>query len=161
MAPKGAEMVLVVVLTAMFLAGASAQSNCTGLIITLSPCLDYIKEGNSSTPSSGCCSPLATVVQSQPQCLCEVLTIDVNSLGLNINRTLALALPNACNIQTPSISLCNAVSPAGSPADSPPTVTSGGGSNTDPSDGSFVKLPYSLLFFLLFITSYASIFTSF
>jgi len=42
------------------------------VLVNFSPCLSYIAN-NSSTPSSGCCSQLASVVSSQPQCLCEVL----------------------------------------------------------------------------------------
>lgn len=64
---------------------------CRNVIITMSSCLDYIT-GKSSTPS--CCSQLATVVGSQPQCLCEALA-GGSSLSVNINQTRALALPNA------------------------------------------------------------------
>ncbi|KAA8543261.1 hypothetical protein F0562_021244 [Nyssa sinensis] len=106
MSVKRMEMTLTVVLIAALWAGAMAQSSCTNVIISLSPCLNYIT-GNSSTPSSGCCSQLATVVRSQPQCLCEVINGGASSLGININQTLALALPNACNVQTPPISRCN------------------------------------------------------
>ncbi|CAI9785678.1 unnamed protein product [Fraxinus pennsylvanica] len=38
----------------------------------LSSCLSYAT-GNSSTPSSSCCSSLGNVVQSQPWCLCSLL----------------------------------------------------------------------------------------
>ncbi|KAD6120123.1 hypothetical protein E3N88_11394 [Mikania micrantha] len=85
---------------------AMAQSGCTTALVSLSPCLGYVS-GNSSTPSTSCCSQLANVVQSQPQCLC-VFTGDGSGAppGLNINQTLALALPGACNIQTPPVSRC-------------------------------------------------------
>lgn len=105
------EMSLVLVLVTMFLAKAAAQSSCTNVIISMSPCLNYIT-GNSSTPSSGCCSQLASVVRSSPQCLCEVLNGGGSSLGVNVNQTQALALPGACNVQTPPLSQCN-----GKPAD--------------------------------------------
>ncbi|KAK3042179.1 hypothetical protein RJ639_001299 [Escallonia herrerae] len=94
MAGQGIEMGLVLVLVTMLWTGAAAQS-CTNVIISMSPCLNYIS-GNSSTPSSGCCTQLATVVKSQPQCLCQVLNGGGSSLGLNINQTQALALPGAC-----------------------------------------------------------------
>lgn len=98
---------LVLVLVASFWAMASAQSSgCTNTLISLSPCLNYI-QGNSSTPSSGCCSQLSNVVNSQPQCLCEALNGGSSSLGININQTQALALPGACKVQTPPLSQCN------------------------------------------------------
>lgn len=106
MAPKWVEMGLVMALVTMFWAGAAAQSGCTSALISLSPCLNYI-QGNSSTPSSSCCSQLASVVRSSPQCLCTVLNGGGSSLGITINQTQALALPSACNVQTPPVSQCN------------------------------------------------------
>ncbi|XP_010259097.1 PREDICTED: non-specific lipid-transfer protein-like protein At2g13820 [Nelumbo nucifera] len=126
MAPGRTVMGLVAMLLAMLCAGAAAQSSsCTSVIVSMSPCLNYIT-GNSSTPSSSCCSQLATVVQSMPRCLCEVLNGGgVPSLGISINQTRALTLPNACNIQTPPVSQCNALSPAASPAGTPETSPAG------------------------------------
>lgn len=100
-------VVLVVVAMAALWAGAGAQSSdCSNVLISLSPCLNYIT-GNSSTPSSRCCSQLGSVVRSQPQCLCQVLNGGASALGINVNQTLALALPGACRLQTPPISRCN------------------------------------------------------
>ncbi|KAJ7954861.1 Non-specific lipid-transfer protein-like protein family [Quillaja saponaria] len=157
MAQGNTEMGLVLVLTAILCTGAAAQSGCTTVIISLAPCLNYIT-GNSSNPSPGCCSQLANVVRSQPQCLCQVLNGGASSFGLNINQTQALTLPGACNVQTPPLSLCDAAaSPANSPAGSPEsanTVPSGTGSKTVPStdngssDGNSVKLSIPLFFFL-------------
>ncbi|KAF3950346.1 hypothetical protein CMV_023894 [Castanea mollissima] len=160
------EMGLVLVLVTMLWAGASAQSSCTNVIISLSPCLNYIT-GNTSTPSSGCCSQLASVVRSQPQCLCQVLNGGSSSLGININQTQALALPGACNVQTPPLSSCNAASPSNSPAASPTSSDSGSGSKTVPSTegstsaGSSIKLSISHLFFLICAATVASTFTTY
>ncbi|CAK9160685.1 unnamed protein product [Ilex paraguariensis] len=161
MAHQRTEMGLVLVLVTILWTGATAQSSsCTSTIISMSPCLNYIT-GNSSTPSSSCCTQLGNVVRSQPQCLCQVLNGGGSSQGLNINQTLALALPGACNVQTPPLSRCNAASPADSP-ETPSTVPSGRGSNTVPStengssDATSTKLAAPMLFFLLFIASYAS-----
>ncbi|OVA05428.1 Plant lipid transfer protein/Par allergen [Macleaya cordata] len=114
-------MGLLIVLATVFMTGVTAQSGCTNVIIGMAPCLNYIT-GNSSNPSSSCCSQLANVVQTQPRCLCSVLNGGgaAAALGLTINQTLALALPGACNVQTPPISRCNA---ADGPATSPPTST--------------------------------------
>ncbi|KAG4185255.1 hypothetical protein ERO13_A09G217000v2 [Gossypium hirsutum] len=160
----------IMVLMVMFSAGAKAQSGCTTVLISMSPCLNFIT-GNSSTPSQQCCTQLASVVRSSPQCLCEVLNGGGSSLGINVNRTQALALPGACNVQTPPISACNGASPA--PADSPvgspesgSTIPTAGGSKTVPSseeDGSpsssssgstMTKLTLSLLFFLIVAISH-------
>ncbi|PIA44976.1 hypothetical protein AQUCO_01700502v1 [Aquilegia coerulea] len=173
MALKGMKISLLMVLVIMLWAGgAYAQSSCTNVIISMSPCLNYIT-GNSSTPSSSCCSQLRNVVRSQPQCLCQVLDGGA-SLGLDINQTQALALPSACNVETPPVSRCNAASPAESPAgtaDSPTTLTepgNKGGSKTVPSqggvessDGISIKLPFSLLCVLLLIASHETAFSNY
>lgn len=106
MASKAIEMSLVLVLVVMLCGGAMAQSSCTSALLGLSSCLNYIT-GNSSTPSSSCCSQLGNVVQSQPQCLCTVLSGGAAALGLNVNQTQALTLPRVCNVQTPPLSQCN------------------------------------------------------
>ncbi|CAA2950559.1 non-specific lipid-transfer At2g13820 [Olea europaea subsp. europaea] len=116
---------LVIVLVVTLWIGTKAQSGCTRALVGLSPCLNYVS-GNSSTPSSSCCSQLSSVVQSQPQCLCSLLNGGASSLGITINQTLALALPNVCNVQTPPLSRCNdanggttVATPASSPAEPP------------------------------------------
>ncbi|KAL2510706.1 Bifunctional inhibitor/lipid-transfer protein/seed storage 2S albumin superfamily protein [Abeliophyllum distichum] len=117
---------LVLVLVVMLWDGTKAQSGCTTALVSLSPCLNYVS-GNSSIPSSSCCSQLSSVVQSRPQCLCSLMNGGASSLGITINQTLALALPSVCNVQTPPASRCNdanggttsAANPASSPAESP------------------------------------------
>ncbi|XP_026446529.1 non-specific lipid-transfer protein-like protein At2g13820 isoform X2 [Papaver somniferum] len=166
MAFKGIQVCSVALLTALlFAVAANAQSDCTNVIISLSPCLNYLT-GNSSTPSSDCCSQLSTVVRSKPECLCQVLNGDDSSLaGLNIKKTQALGLPKACNVQTPSISKCNSGSPSGSPSDtpdSPTTPASGGGSKTTPSnDGdsshaTSTTIQFYVLIMSLLVASFAS-----
>ncbi|KAL3717445.1 hypothetical protein ACJRO7_008951 [Eucalyptus globulus] len=125
MASKRMQMGLLAAVFAALLAhpcSAQSTSGCTTTLITLTPCLSYVS-GNSSAPSSTCCSTLNSVVQLQPQCLCLLLNGGVSSLGYNINQTLALALPGACSVKTPSASLCNAPSPSISPT-SPPADSS-------------------------------------
>ncbi|KAH9682572.1 AAI domain-containing protein [Citrus sinensis] len=149
MAYKSSAAGLILIVVTVFWAGATAQSSsCTNVLISMSPCLNYIT-GNSSNPSSQCCQQLASVVRSSPQCLCEVLNGSGSSLGININQTQALALPGACNVRTPPISRCNGTGSK--------TIPSTEGEPT--SDGSSIKLSFSLLVFLLFAASYSSIFT--
>lgn len=98
-----------VFITTIFTISTNAQSSssCTTALVGLSPCLNYIS-GNDTAPSGSCCSQLASVVQSEPQCLCTVLNGGSSgSLGITINETRALALPGACKVQTPSASKCN------------------------------------------------------
>ncbi|KAH9729786.1 AAI domain-containing protein [Citrus sinensis] len=175
MAPKHIELCLVLVLVTMLFHGAVAQSGCTTVLVGLAPCLNYIT-GNSSTPSSSCCSQLASVVQSQPRCLCSVLNSGGSSLGIAINQSQALALPGACNVQTPPASQCNTVngpasSPVSPPADSSdempetptsppmPSIPSGSGSKTVPtadgssSSGSIITMPLHFTVFILFLAS--------
>ncbi|KAL3749105.1 hypothetical protein ACJRO7_010232 [Eucalyptus globulus] len=158
-------MQIVALVLAMVAAGAAAQSSsCTNALISMSPCLNYIT-GNSSAPSSSCCSQLANVVRSEPQCLCQVLNGGGSSLGISINQTRALSVPSACNIQTQSTSRCNVASPAGSPAGTPNTpnaVPADSGTKVTPSTqqdgtsaGSIAELSIPLLVVLLFAASYA------
>jgi len=101
------KMGVVLVIMSVLCAGAAAlSSTCETVLVSLSPCLNYI-DGNSSTPSSGCCTQFATVVSSEPRCLCEVLNGGASSLGVPINQTKALTLPTACKVHTPPISRCN------------------------------------------------------
>uniref|UniRef100_A0A7N0VAG1 Bifunctional inhibitor/plant lipid transfer protein/seed storage helical domain-containing protein n=1 Tax=Kalanchoe fedtschenkoi TaxID=63787 RepID=A0A7N0VAG1_KALFE len=111
--------------------GVKAQSDCTSVLVSLSPCLNYIT-GNTSTPSPSCCSQLAAVVRSKPECLCSVLDGSADaSLGITIDKSLALELPDACSVKTPPVSLCHASGgPTGAPDGSPPqTSASVGGSD--------------------------------
>ncbi|KAF7153318.1 hypothetical protein RHSIM_Rhsim01G0273100 [Rhododendron simsii] len=169
MAPKGTEKGLALFLVLMLWNGAAAQSGCMSALISLSPCLNYVR-GNSSTPSPSCCSKLSNVVQSQPLCLCSLLNGGGSQYGITVNQTLALGLPGVCNVQTPPVSRCNAASaptasaattksaPVGSPppvvspvsatvgspppADSPESVQVGSPSPADsPSDSSDDTLP--------------------
>jgi hypothetical protein len=98
---------------ALLAAAASAQSgsdDCTSALVSLSPCMDYISGNDTSAPSASCCSQLKSVVQSKPQCLCAALGSDGASSslgGVTIDRSRALGLPAACNVQTPPASQCS------------------------------------------------------
>lgn len=86
---------------------SNAQPSCPGALTSLTPCLSFSLR-NSSTPSSSCCSELANMLQTAPVCLCNVLNgVGGQLLGGFLNRTLAQALPSACNIQTPPITQCD------------------------------------------------------
>ncbi|GJN24666.1 hypothetical protein PR202_gb12420 [Eleusine coracana subsp. coracana] len=111
MAARKIDTSAVIGLVLVFLAfsQAMAQSNgCSSVMMTLSPCLDFISS-KSSTPGISCCSVLAGIVQSDPRCLCMILDGSAASLGMSINQTRALELPGVCKVQAPPISQCTAV----------------------------------------------------
>ncbi|XP_009611498.1 non-specific lipid transfer protein GPI-anchored 5-like [Nicotiana tomentosiformis] len=178
MATKGIEigLTLAVVLMLMQWNGVRAQSGCTTALVSLSPCLNYVT-GNTTTPSSSCCSQLSRVVASQPRCLCSVLNGGDSSFGVSINQTLAVALPSACNVQTPPVSRCNAGA-NGPAADSPPAdsskespdgkserdIPSGTGSKTtggSTSSGSAVELPFHIAATSIFIVAFSAFASTF
>ncbi|KAL7251752.1 hypothetical protein ACSBR1_013581 [Camellia fascicularis] len=128
MAPSWIQMGLALVLVTGFWAQANAQSGCTNVLVGMASCLSYVT-GSSSSPTSSCCSKLANVVQSQPQCLCTALGGGGSVLGFNINQTLALSLPGACNVQTPPLSE-SAHSPATLPIGSPEGMPAGSSNGT-------------------------------
>ena len=106
MAVSGARsLFLAAAVAALLAASASAQSGCTVALIGLYPCMNYIS-GSETAPTTSCCSQLSSVVQSQPECLCSALGGDSVG-GMTINKTRALELPKACNVQTPPASKCN------------------------------------------------------
>ncbi|KAL0914335.1 hypothetical protein M5K25_014676 [Dendrobium thyrsiflorum] len=130
-------------------ASAQSSSDCSSTIISLAPCLNYIT-GSSDTPDVPCCSQLAKVVQSEPKCLCLVLNGGASQFGVTLNQTKALALPGACNVQTPPVSRCQDPTDATSPAPAP-----GSGSDSAPgktSRGSFLQpVALPILFSVVFI----------
>ncbi|KAK3190084.1 hypothetical protein Dsin_029645 [Dipteronia sinensis] len=149
----GLVMVLTVTVTVLSARTLAAQSDCTNVLIGLAPCLNYVS-GSSSTPSPSCCSQLASVVRSQPRCLCTVLSGGGASLGVTINQTLALALPGACNVQTPPVSRCNVGSPEALPGDDT-TAATGSKTETGTSNKETLKIPLQLIIFLLSVASLA------
>lgn len=152
-------VLLVMAVAAALLASASAQS-CTAALIGLYPCMNYIS-GNETAPTKSCCTQLSSVVQSEPQCLCSALGGDSVG-GMTINKTRALELPKACNVQTPPASKCNGGGGSAPVAgDTPAVQTPGSGSKTTPSgylQGSGVSSlhgPAGLVFLLAAAAVYA------
>ncbi|CAM0876814.1 unnamed protein product [Alopecurus aequalis] len=113
-------ILLATAVAALLLVSVSAQSGCTVALISLYPCMNYIS-GNETAPTKSCCSQLSSVVQSQPECLCNALGGDSVG-GMTINKTRALELPKACNVQTPPVSKCNDAGGATAPGANAPTM---------------------------------------
>lgn len=81
------------------------KQECTNSLVGLATCLPYVG-GNTKSPTPDCCSGLKQVLKNDKKCLCLIIK-DRNDpqIGININVTLALGLPTAC--QAPAnISQC-------------------------------------------------------
>lgn len=110
MSTKSFNSVLVIITTiALMYPHAWAQPNCAPFIASLAPCLGFIS-GNSSAPSSSCCTQFSSVVQTQAQCLCTFVN-GAPQLPFVVNQTQALTLPGACKVQAPPLSQCQGRSP--------------------------------------------------
>ncbi|CAI9764930.1 unnamed protein product [Fraxinus pennsylvanica] len=73
------------------------KEECAQSLVGLATCLPYVG-GTAKAPTPDCCSGLKQVLKTNKKCLCVVIK-DRNDpdLGLNINVTLALNLPQVCN----------------------------------------------------------------
>ncbi|KAI7755153.1 hypothetical protein M8C21_026023 [Ambrosia artemisiifolia] len=73
------------------------KEECAEQLAGLATCLPYVG-GNAKSPTPDCCSGLKQVLNTNKKCLCVVVK-DRNDpdLGLTINVTLALGLPNVCH----------------------------------------------------------------
>lgn len=96
---------------------AQTPSSCSSALVTLAPCLNYVT-GSAQEPSQSCCSGLSNVVKTNPVCLCQLFS-GGNTAGVNINQTLAMAMPAACKVTTPPISACKAAGVPVPPISSP------------------------------------------
>lgn len=76
----------------------SDKEKCANQLVGLATCLPYVS-GDAKTPTVDCCSGLKLVMKNSKECLC-ILVKDRNdpSLGLKINATLALSLPDKCHV---------------------------------------------------------------
>ncbi|XP_062112896.1 non-specific lipid transfer protein GPI-anchored 16-like [Humulus lupulus] len=91
------------------------------MITSFTPCLNYItgSSSNGLSPTTDCCSSLKTILSSGMDCACLLITASV-PIQLPINRTLALSLPSACNINGVPIQCKSSGSPL--PASGPASL---------------------------------------
>lgn len=76
------------------------KAECTDQLLGLAGCLPYVSS-QSKVPSPDCCTGLKEVIDKSKKCLCILIKDrDDPNLGLKINVTLALSLPDSC--QTPT-----------------------------------------------------------
>lgn len=106
--------VMVVVMMSAMMMGQSlaATAGCTSSMISLMPCLSYSStSAKDSSPSTKCCSALESVVKTNPRCLCDLISGDPLPLGITVNKTRAVGLPERCNVETPPASKCGGKCP--------------------------------------------------
>ncbi|PWA51962.1 bifunctional inhibitor/lipid-transfer protein/seed storage 2S albumin superfamily protein [Artemisia annua] len=92
-------MIFTLALTTRVTLGANDKDKeeCTEQLVGLATCLPYVG-GNAKSPTPDCCTGLKQVLNTNKKCLCVVIK-DRNDpdLGLTINVTLALGLPDVCH----------------------------------------------------------------
>ncbi|RWW65407.1 hypothetical protein BHE74_00027282 [Ensete ventricosum] len=122
---------VVVVACAMLHGGVRAQApaptpsgfDCTQSYFNLSSCLSYVMPGSNDTvPDKDCCPEIAGLYDSQPICLCQLLSGGAENFGISIDNNRALKLPSICHIDSLQVSLC-----AGTKAAPPPQSRAAGG----------------------------------
>ncbi|XP_020580471.1 non-specific lipid-transfer protein-like protein At2g13820 [Phalaenopsis equestris] len=137
---RAAIAIIIIAISLLSIENSRGEEDCVAAIVSLEPCTDYIT-GSSPAPTAQCCLKFATVVNTEPVCLCMIVNGGGSQFGIKVNQTRALALPDECKVQTPPVSRCNATA-VPSPFVSPPGG-GGGNSNGGDSAGSFLK-PISL-----------------
>ncbi|XP_050266167.1 non-specific lipid transfer protein GPI-anchored 16-like isoform X3 [Quercus robur] len=121
---KGSRLIAIsatlLVISAILVKGQIRTPCTTSMINSFTPCFNFItgSSNNGSSPTSECCSSLQSLTSTSVDCACLVLTANVPVLP--INRTLALSLPQACNMAVPV--QCKASS---APLPAPGTVSLG------------------------------------
>ncbi|KAL6531678.1 hypothetical protein OROMI_028041 [Orobanche minor] len=84
--------------------------DCLSVVMGMSSCLSFVMAGSKTTePESSCCAGLNTVLDTGGQigakCLCESFN-NRGSVGIRMNVTKALYLPDACDIKFPTVANC-------------------------------------------------------
>uniref|UniRef100_A0A0E0DTB2 Bifunctional inhibitor/plant lipid transfer protein/seed storage helical domain-containing protein n=1 Tax=Oryza meridionalis TaxID=40149 RepID=A0A0E0DTB2_9ORYZ len=89
----------------------------------MSDCLTYVQNGSRARrPDKPCCPELAGLVESNPVCLCELLSGAGDSYGIAVDYSRALALPAICRVSTPPPSRPPVRAHRNSPFASPPST---------------------------------------
>ncbi|CAM8977836.1 hypothetical protein QQ045_029774 [Rhodiola kirilowii] len=99
---------------------------CTPAMLTsFTPCMNFLSNAtaNVTTPTPDCCNTLKSLTTNSSGCLCLLVTGSVPPfpVPIAINRTLAISLPQACNM--PGVPVrCKASTTAPIPAPGPASV---------------------------------------
>lgn len=93
--------VLLVAMVSPYMAAAAIPA-CAGTLSTLAPCLAAVEGENPPKPTDACC---AVIRNTEPTCLCSVVTAYSNSMGVNVQS--ALLLPKECKRSVPAGYTCD------------------------------------------------------
>lgn len=84
---------------------AADQKECGSQLATLATCIPYV-QGTAKFPAKDCCDGLLKLHLKDPKCLCVLIKDSSNpQLGISINKTLALQLPDDCKVAA-NVSRC-------------------------------------------------------
>ncbi|KAI8020489.1 Lipid transfer-like protein VAS [Camellia lanceoleosa] len=76
------------------------DSSITSCVNQLIPCFNYLNlRGSHDDPPDSCCNPLKSVIKSDPECLCSMISIKATNAAqqYGINLTNAQQLPGSPN----------------------------------------------------------------
>ncbi|XP_028055149.1 protein YLS3-like, partial [Camellia sinensis] len=126
------------------------EKECANQLANLVACIPFVS-GAAKKPTQQCCNDTQKVKSAKPKCLCVLIKESTDpSMGLNVNATLALQMPSACNIDA-KVSNCPYSLPtsASTSSGSSSSSSSGTGSSLDskatPSSNDVAELSGSLL----------------
>ncbi|XP_052156117.1 non-specific lipid transfer protein GPI-anchored 12-like [Oryza glaberrima] len=127
-------------------AGPVLDQACLTALLNMSDCLTYVQNGSRARrPDKPCCPELAGLVESNPVCLCKLLSGAGDSYGIAVDYSRALALPAICRVSTPPVSTCAAFGfnvPMGpTPSPSPAAVSPSGEGPQFPGTSPFASPP--------------------
>nr|BAI94503.1 pollen allergen CJP-8 [Cryptomeria japonica] len=140
------QMMLVLMVMTLVQIGA-AQSDTNSCVNSLVPCASYL---NATTkPPDSCCVPLLNVIQTQQQCLCNLLNSSIVKQS-SINITQALNIPRLCGDTNVSTDACSTNATANAPsASTTPSVPADTGDSSGIGATSLqIFLPLLAVFFL-------------
>ncbi|KAF9605098.1 hypothetical protein IFM89_013768 [Coptis chinensis] len=122
--------------------GQGSTSCTASMVNSFAPCMNFITNGTTTSPTPACCNSLQSLTSASTDCACLILTGNV-PFQLPINRTLAVSLPRACNGSSVPLQ-CKAL---GAPVAAPAPVSFGTlpplPSAASPSDGPGASDPVS------------------
>ncbi|KAG7572649.1 Bifunctional inhibitor/plant lipid transfer protein/seed storage helical domain superfamily [Arabidopsis suecica] len=138
--------------------GPSSPANCLVSMLNVSDCFSYVQVGsNEIKPEPACCPELAGMVQSSPECVCNLLGGGASPrFGVKLDKQRAEQLSTICGVKAPSPSLCSVLGfPTISPAGSEDSSAGSEGSDKDKKNGAMNTRDYgvalnSLALILLF-----------
>ncbi|CAL5370378.1 unnamed protein product [Camellia sinensis] len=127
-------------------------SSITSCVNQLIPCFNYLNlRGSHDNPPDSCCNPLKSVIKSNPECLCSMISIKATNAAqqYGINLTDAQQLPGRCGQHVNPIACLTTGSP-----NSKNSVTNSASSSSLVSSQSITSMPMaalSIIFSFLFL----------